>query len=117
MTRAEDIIIKPLVTEKSNDLMGEGKYTFVVARGATKIDVKKAVEKLFGVKVLKVNTMNYRGKNKRVGVHKGQKPAWKKAIVTISTEQVASSYLKKGGEKVNVDKKYKTQIEIFETAQ
>ena len=117
MTRAEDIIIRPLITEKSNELMGLGKYTFVVDKRATKIDVKKAIEKLFGVKVLRVSIMNYRGKNKRVGVHRGQKPSWKKAIVTILTEQSTSSYLKKGGEKVNVDKKYNTEIEIFEAAQ
>lgn len=117
MSRAEDIIIRPLITEKSNLLMGQAKYTFVVDKRATKIDVKRAVEKLFGVKVLRVSVMNYKGKSKRVGVHSGYRASWKKAIVTISTDQKGSSYLKKGGEAVNVDKKYKTEIEIYETAQ
>ena len=63
---AEEIIIKPIVTEKSNNELQEGKYTFKVARKATKIDIKRAVEKLFGVKVLSVNTMTVLGKEKRV---------------------------------------------------
>ena len=117
MNIAEDIIIKPLITEKSNLLMGEAKYTFVVDKRATKIDIKRAVEKLFGVKVLRVNVMNYKGKNKRVGVHSGRRPSWKKAIVWISTKQEVINYLKKGGEAAKVDKKYKTEIQIYETAQ
>ena len=65
--KPEDIIIKPIVTEKSNMDLQEGKYTFRVAKKATKIQIADAVEKLFNVKVLKVNTMNVDGKKKRVG--------------------------------------------------
>ena len=82
---AEEIILAPVVTEKSSADMQEGKYTFRVAKKATKIDVKNAVEKLFEVKVLKVNTMTVKGKEKRVGVHQGRTSDWKKAIVTIDT--------------------------------
>ena len=62
---AEEIIIKPIVTEKSSADLQDGKYTFRVAKKATKIEIKRAVEKLFGVKVLKVNTMTVKGKEKR----------------------------------------------------
>lgn len=79
-----DIIRKPLVTEKTNDMMAEGKYTFVVDRRANKIEIKQAVESLFGVDVEKVNTMNMKGKFKRMGVHSGYRPDWKKAIVTLT---------------------------------
>ena len=64
MRHAEDIIIRPIMTEKSYAGMAEGKYTFEVALTATKVDIKKAVEELFSVKVLKVNTMRYDGKKK-----------------------------------------------------
>ncbi|MBP5427285.1 MAG: 50S ribosomal protein L23 [Clostridiales bacterium] len=117
MKRAEDIIIQPYITEKSNFLMSQGKYTFVVDKKATKIDVKKAVEELFGVKVLKVNIINCKGKKKRVGVHQGYTAAWKKSIVQIALNPGEESYLQKGGKKAAVDKKYKTEIEIFGTAQ
>ena len=63
--KPEDIIIAPVVTEKSNDQLQEGKYTFEVNKKATKFEIAKAVEKLFDVKVLKVNTMNVNGKQKR----------------------------------------------------
>ena len=63
----EEIIIAPVVTEKSNDELQEGKYTFKVNKKATKVDIARAVEKLFEVKVLKVNTINVNGKAKRVG--------------------------------------------------
>ena len=69
MKLAEDIIKKPFITEKSNIEVAEGKYTFVVDKNATKTEIKKAVEKLFQVKVLKVNTLNFKGKRKRMGVH------------------------------------------------
>ena len=64
---AEDIIVKPIVTEKSNEDIANGKYVFKVNKKATKIDIKNAVEKLFNVKVLDVNTINVKGKTKRVG--------------------------------------------------
>ena len=84
----EEIILAPIVTEKSNDTMQLGKYTFKVNKKATKIDIKRAVEKLFEVKVLKVNTMTVKGKEKRVGRSVGKTSDWKKAIVTIEIQQI-----------------------------
>ena len=110
---AEDIIIAPVVTEKSNMDMQEGKYTFKVAKKATKVDIKNAVEKLFEVKVLKVNTITVKGKEKRVGVHQGRTSDWKKAIVTIDTNVSDMSYLGKGGKTVKISKKYKDSIDEF----
>ena len=110
---AEDIILAPVVTEKSNMDMQEGKYTFKVAKKATKVEIKNAVEKLFEVKVLKVNTITVKGKEKRVGVHLGKTSDWKKAIVTIDTEGKDISYLGKGGKAVKVSKKYNTSIDAF----
>ena len=83
--KPEDIIIKPIITEKSSSGIQQGRYTFEVDKKATKIQIADAVEKLFEVKVLKVNTINVRGKEKRVGVHVGKTSDWKKAIVTIDT--------------------------------
>jgi large subunit ribosomal protein L23 len=110
---AEEIIIKPIVTEKSSANLQENKYTFRVAKKATKIEIKRAVEKLFGVKVLSVNTMTVKGKEKRVGVHQGRTSDWKKAIVTIDTNVSDLSYTGKGGKSVKVSKKFKTEIENF----
>lgn len=111
--RAEEIIIKPIITEKSNDGLQEGKYTFKVNKKATKVEIANAVEKLFDVKVLKVNTMIVKGKEKRVGVHVGKTSDWKKAIVTIDTNPADKKYLAKGGKEVKVSKKYKDSIEEF----
>ena len=110
---AEDIIIAPIITEEASMRMAEGKYTFRVAKKATKVDIKNAVEKLFEVKVLSVNTMNVNGKEKRVGVHVGKTSDWKKAIVTIDTNASTKSYIGKGGKEVKVSKKYKDSIEGF----
>lgn len=110
---AEDIIVKPIITEKSSFAMSEGKYTFKVSKKATKIDIRNAVEKLFGVKVLDVTTMNVKGKPKRQGVHAGKTSDWKKAIVTIDTNPGDMKYLEKGGKEKVVSKKYKTSIEEF----
>jgi len=110
---AEDIIIRPIITEKSSDGLQEGKYTFEVNKKATKFKIEKAVEKLFEVKVLKVNTINVKGKEKRVGVHVGKTSDWKKAIVTIDTNPTEKTYLDKGGKEVKVSKKYKDSIEEF----
>lgn len=110
---AEDIIIKPIITEKSNDAVQEGKYTFQVAKNATKPQIADAVEKLFNVKVVKVNTINFDGKAKRVGVHQGKTAAWKKAIVFIDTDPQVSTYSKKGGKEGKGSKKYNTEIEEF----
>ena len=111
--KPEDIIIAPVITEKSNDELQAGKYTFRVNKKATKIDVKYAVEKLFEVKVLNVNTMTVKGKEKRVGAHAGKRPDWKKAIVTIDTNPAEVTYLSKGGKEVKLDKKYKDSIDEF----
>ena len=111
--RPEEIIIAPIITEKSNDGLNEGKYTFEVNPKATKIDIKNAVEKLFEVKVLKVNTMNVSGKEKRMGRYVGKTSDWKKAIVTIDTNPSDKTYLGKGGKSVKVSKKYKDSIDEF----
>lgn len=82
-----DIIIRPIITEASVDALADRKYTFEVAKNANKIEIKKAVEQLFkDVKVEKVNTMNVRGKKKRMGRSEGYTTAWKKAIVTITPD-------------------------------
>lgn len=116
MRLSEDIIVKPIITEKSYSAMPEGKYTFEVAVDSTKVEIKKAVEELFGVKVKKVNTMNYDGKMKRVGVHQGRRKAWKKAIVTIDQNPEADKFLAKGGKQTTAAKKYKTEIEEINSA-
>lgn len=84
MKSARDIIIRPLVTEKTTSQMEQNKYTFVVAREANKIEIRRALEEIFGVKIKDVNTVNMRGKKKRVGrFPAGFKPRWKKAVVTL----------------------------------
>ncbi len=85
MRDPHDVIIRPVVTEKSTGLLEENKYTFVVLREANKIEIKHAIEEIFGVKVKAVNTANYQGKKKRLGRYPyGYKPRWKKAIVTLA---------------------------------
>ena len=106
--RPEEIIIAPVITEKSNDGLNEGKYTFEVNPKATKIDIKNAVEKLFEVKVLKVNTMNVSGKQKRMGRYVGKTSDWKKAIVTIDTNPEQKTYLAKGGKQAKICKNDRT---------
>ena len=109
----EEIIEKPIITEKSNDQLQEGKYTFKVNKNATKVEIAKAVEKLFEVKVLKVNTMKVNGKKKRVRYKEGKTPDWKKAIVTIDTNPQEETYLTKGGKEAKTTKKYKDSIDEF----
>ena len=111
--RPEEIIIAPVVTEKSNDELQQGKYTFKVNKNATKVEIAKAVEKLFEVKVLNVNTMTVKGKTKRVRYKEGKTPDWKKAIVTIDMNPGEVTYLGKGGKAVKGSKKYKDSIEEF----
>lgn len=82
-----DIIMRPVITEKSMEQMAEGKYTFIVAPKATKPEIRRAVEELFDVDVVKVNTLNMRGKWRRVGRFAGRRPDWKKAIVTLKEGQ------------------------------
>ena len=109
----QDIILKPVITEKSTSEIAEGKYTFKVAVDATKTQIKDAVEKLFNVKVLSVNVINYDGKLRRQRYAIGRTPAFKKAIVTIATESKDITYLGKGGKATKAGKKYKTSIEEF----
>ena len=83
---AYDIIIKPVVTERSMENMESKRYTFKVDTRANKSEIKKAVETIFGVKVKQVNTMNITGKKKRMGANVGKRPDWKKAIVTLTED-------------------------------
>ena len=85
MKDPRDIIVRPVITEKSMQLLEDNKYTFVVAREANKIEIKRALEEIFNVKVKAVNTANFKGKKKRLGRYPyGYKPRWKKAIVTLA---------------------------------
>jgi large subunit ribosomal protein L23 len=87
MKFAQDIILKPVITERSMDLMrNERKYTFEVAKDANKIEIKNAVEELFKVQVLSVNTMKYDGKVKRVRYKAGKTASYKKAVVTLTAD-------------------------------
>ena len=81
-----EIIKKPVITENSMDQMADKKYTFEVAKEANKIEIKKAVEEIFGVKVEKVTTMRVLGKVKRMGANSGKRPDWKKAIVKLTAD-------------------------------
>ena len=112
-----EVIIRPHVTEKTSAEAAEGKYTFIVAEKATKIDIKKAVENLFNVKVLAVNTIRYDGKKKtrrqNSGAVVGYTASYKKAIVTIDKDPADVTYMGKGGKTVKADKKFKNSIEEF----
>ena len=92
MKAAQDIILKPILTEKSMDDLQTGKYTFKVAKDANKSEIKKAVEELFDVKVAKVNTINCNGRAKRVGRFFGKTPDWKKAIITLTEDSKAIEF-------------------------
>ena len=81
-----EIIKKPVITENSMDQMADRKYTFEVAKDANKIEIKKAIEEVFGVKVEKVTTMRVLGKVKRMGANSGKRPDWKKAIVKLTDD-------------------------------
>ena len=86
MKLAQDIIIKPIITEESMKGAADRKYTFQVAKDANKIEIAKAVEELFGVKVAKVNTTTVNGKLRRYGRFEGYTASWKKAIVTLTED-------------------------------
>ena len=84
---AYDIILKPVITERSMAGTADKKYTFYVATSANKIEIAKAVEEIFGVKVAKVNTLNMQGKLKRMGARPaGRRPSWKQAMVTLTED-------------------------------
>lgn len=81
-----DIIIRPIITEKSMSLISERKYTFIVHKSANKIQIRNAIEKIFNVSVDRVFTMNYMGKMKRVKFHQGRRAEFKKAIVQLRND-------------------------------
>lgn len=84
MKDVHDIIIRPVVTEKSSAMMEQRKYVFQVRRDANKTDIRRAVEQKFRVKVAKVNTLTVPGKTRRMGRFVGRTPSWKKAVVTLA---------------------------------
>jgi large subunit ribosomal protein L23 len=83
MTNLRDVLIRPLITEKTNTGMQENKYTFIVPLNANKVEIRQAVETIFKVKVMDVNTIRVLGKVKRMGKHSGKRPDIKKAIVKV----------------------------------
>lgn len=86
MKFAHDVIIKPLISEKTMDGIADKKYTFQVAKDSNKVEIKKAVEEIFDVKVEKVTTMNYLGKMKRQGRTEGRRASFKKAVVKLTPD-------------------------------
>jgi large subunit ribosomal protein L23 len=84
---ARDILIRPLITEKATAMMADNKYTFVVPLKANKVEIRQAVEQIFKVKVLDVNTIRVMGKTKRMGRTQGKRPDYKKAIVKLAPGQ------------------------------
>lgn len=80
------VIIRPLVTEQSMSGLADKKYVFVVRKNANKTEIRNAVEKIFSVKVERVNTMNMKGKTKRMGRYVGKRPSWKKAMIQLTAE-------------------------------
>ena len=111
--KPEDIIIAPVITEKSNDELQAGKYTFRVNKKATKIDIRNAVEKLFEVKVLNVNTISVKGKEVRRGKTTGKNKEWKKENEPINKNQGIIKYLDNVGKEFKFYKKIKHSIEHF----
>ncbi len=93
MRDPREIVIRPVVTERSTEL-GEDQnaYTFIVSKDANKIEIRAAVERLFGVKVAGVRTLNYRGKWRRVGRSLGRRPSYKKAIVKLASGERIDVY-------------------------
>ena len=81
---AQDIIIRPVITEQSMTQAQDKKYTFIVAKNSNKTEIKKAVQEIFKVNVEKVNTINYAGKKKRMGRNEGKTSSYKKAVVTLT---------------------------------
>lgn len=87
-----DVIVKPVLSEKSYDGIADKKYTFIVINNATKTQVKTAVEQVFDVKVEKVNVVNYTGKIKRMGKTSGRRASFKKAFVTLTEDSKAIEF-------------------------
>jgi len=87
MQNLRDVLIRPLVTEKTNAMIQDGKYTFVVPLKVNKVEIRQAVEQIFKVKVLAVYTIRVMGKTKRMGKTQGKRPDYKKAIVKLAPGQ------------------------------
>lgn len=92
MTKSYEIIISPIITEKSTQAIEAGKYTFKVDKKANKIEIKNAIEEIFKVDVVKVNTINVLPKKKRMGRYEGYKSGYKKAIVTVAEGQTIPGF-------------------------
>ena len=92
MKAAQDIILTPVITERSVDDMAESKYTFKVAKDANKVEIRQAIEAIFNVKVVKVNTLNVKSKPKRVRYQEGRTRTWKKAMVTLTADSKAIEF-------------------------
>lgn len=107
MRAAQDIILRPIITEQATDNLPMNKYTFEVAKDANKIEIKNAVEELFNVEVVKVNTVNCDGKQKRMGRFVGKTASYKKAVVTVNPEPANAKGTKKSEKK-------RGTIEFFE---
>ncbi|MGI6264520.1 MAG: 50S ribosomal protein L23 [Acutalibacteraceae bacterium] len=83
---ARDVILAPVISEKAVSVLPEKKYTFKVAKSANKIEIAKAAEEIFGVKVAKVNTISMKGQKRRMGRYEGYTSDWKKAVVTLTED-------------------------------
>ena len=93
MKNAYDIIKRPVITEQSMEAVADKKYVFMVALDANKIEIKKAVEEIFGVKVQKVNTVRMQGKMKRTGAYpQGRRPAYKKAMGQLTADSKTTNF-------------------------
>ena len=93
MKHVREIIIAPIFSEKTSALVADqNKYTFEVSLNANKIEIKRAIEKIFDVDVISVNTLKYDGKPKRYGRWEGYRPNWKKAVVTLKKGQTIADF-------------------------
>lgn len=92
MKDPRDVIKRPVITERTTDMLADKKYVFEVDLRANKTEIKDAVQQIFGVKVVNVNTMRVKGKPKRVGKYFGRRSDWKKAIVQLSEDSKTIEY-------------------------
>jgi large subunit ribosomal protein L23 len=92
MQDPHQVILRPIITERSFDLINNNRYTFEVAKQANKIEIRQAIESIFDVKVLRVNTLSVSGKPKRVRYAKGYTRSWKKAIVTLAEGETIEAF-------------------------
>lgn len=92
MKDVRDVILRPIITERSTEMMSDNKYVFEVAPKTNKTEIKLAIEKIFDVKVESVNTLNVKGKPKRMGRYLGKRKDWKKAIVKLSADSKALDF-------------------------